>query len=562
MMDESASFNLVDEPWIKARTLSGGMVKLSLLEVFRQAAMLKCLANDVPTQDFAILRVLLAILQRSIIGHLDAYDYPSDAWGALWEADELPLEEIGSYLEEWRYRFDILDDEQPFMQVAGLCATNGSISEIKKLIVDVPDGKPLFSLISGSALGSIGFDEAARWLIHVHAFDTSGIKTGVKDDTAVKGGKSYPIGTGWAGGLGGIYLEGPNLAKTLLLNLILCDDCYDNRDEWVTEDDLPVWEQPQKTPGNSGRAPIGYADVYTWQSRRVRLVAKEDRAVGVVLTNGDKLDSYNRNQVESMTSWRRSTNQEKKLRISPVYLPYSHQSERAIWRGLTSILPQKGIDENESFKAPGVLVWTGFLSSENGGRYLPYEYPIRIHAVGLVYGTQSAVVTELVDDSMMVNAFLLSDEGKGAALAATRSMVRTGDAVVMALGRFATRLRLAAGDDSDRAAGAREAAKAEAYFELDAPFRAWLASLNPSTDLIEAELHWNALASSIIRSIARRLVEEAGPDAIVGRKVKMGNAETWVSAGSEERRFHYQLSKALPLESDSGQEEQESENGD
>lgn len=548
MDDVRTSFNLIDEPWIGVKLLSGDIAEYSMIEVFRQAAAIERLANELPTQDFAILRILLAVVQRSVLAIEDEYEYPSDAWGALWEAKELPLGEIESYLDGWHDRFDLFDEEWPFMQVAGLNAANGTISEIKKIIADVPDGKPLFSLLSLRGLDSLGFNEVARWLIHVHAFDTSGIKTGVIGDSSVKGGKSYPIGTGWAGNLGGVYLEGTNLVETLLLNTIFCEDCYDGLDDWMSEDDTPVWEQPPAEFGNSVRTPEGYAGIYTWQSRRIRIVPEEDKAVGVVLTNGDKLEPYNRNGVEPMSSWRRSPNQEKKLGISPVYLPFRHRTGRAIWRGLTAFLPWHAGDGDDSFVMPGVVAWASFLSSINGGKHLEHDYRLKIHATAFEYGTQNAVVTELIDDSMMLSSYLLTKDGEDAALLAERCMSQTDAAVAKALGAFALKLRLAAGDDSERASDIRDKAKAEAYFELDGPFRLWLASLDSSTNLIQAESQWHIQARTILSQLAKRLVEDAGPDAIVGRTVKIGNKDMWLSAGSEERLFHYLLSKILPHE--------------
>lgn len=81
-MSQNVSFNLVDEPWICVRDLDGTTREVSLLELFEQASSIKCLANDLPTQDFAILRVLLAVLQRAISPALDDDDVPAEVWGA------------------------------------------------------------------------------------------------------------------------------------------------------------------------------------------------------------------------------------------------------------------------------------------------------------------------------------------------------------------------------------------------------------------------------------------------------------------------------------------------
>ena len=221
-MSEDVHFNLVDEPWIRVRDMRGISRELSLWDLFACAGELKCLANDLPTQDIAILRLLLAILQRSLSPSLDEDDDPAEVWARLWEAHTLPVEEIHSYLEKWRHRFDLFDPDYPFMQVAGMRTSKDDFSAVTKIIADIPDNEPLFSLVSGKGCESLSFAEATRWLVHVHAYDTAGIKSGVVGDPNAKGGKSYPIGTGWCGNLGGLLLEGTNLHETLILNFILC----------------------------------------------------------------------------------------------------------------------------------------------------------------------------------------------------------------------------------------------------------------------------------------------------------------------------------------------------
>ena len=551
MKEAKASFNLVDEQWIKVKTLTGETVELSLLELFRDAHKLKSLANDLPTQDFAILRVLLAILQRSIVDRLGEYEYPSEAWADLWDAGKMPIGEIENYLRKWRHRFDLFDEEQPFMQVAGMRATNGSVSEIKKLISDIPDGLPLFSLRSIENLKTIDYAEAARWLIHVHAFDTSGIKTGVTGDSMVKGGKSYPIGTGWAGGLGGILLDGKNIADTLMLNLCLCHDCRDDQDEFIDDVyDLPVWEQDQKTPGDDHRNPLGYADIYTWQSRRVLLKESAGKVAGVVLTNGDKLEAYNKRLYEPMTPWRRSGPQEKRLKISPVYLPLQHRSDRAMWRGLTSILPSREGQNNEQYVIPGNVLWAGFLASQEGGRVLRDDYKVTMHAIGMEYGVQSSTVVELINDTLRLKSVLLSPEGADAVDSAKRCMAATDNAVA-ALGVLAEQVELSAGLDSELATGPRGAIMAEAYYELDLAFRTWLSNLEPN-GLLEQESAWYAQARQIIDGLARRVVDDASPIAIRGKlikkKIKGKETKKWLSVGKAESRFKMVLNKELPIE--------------
>ena len=71
-----------------------------------------------------------------------------------------------------------------------------------------------------AGISSISVAEAAQMVVHVMAYDYSGIKSGAVGDPRVKGGKGYPTGIGWAGWLGGTLLKGANLKETLLLNYV------------------------------------------------------------------------------------------------------------------------------------------------------------------------------------------------------------------------------------------------------------------------------------------------------------------------------------------------------
>jgi CRISPR system Cascade subunit CasA len=548
-LSQDASFNLVDEPWVRIRDEGGKVREVSLLELFEQAPHIECLANDLPTQDFAILRVLLAILQRSMLPTVDDDDDPVEVWSDLWSSDGFPISDISTYLDEWRERFDLFDMERPFMQVAELRAENDEISSIKKIVADIPDGDMLFSLRTGKGVESLSYSEAARWLVHVQAFDTSGIKTGTVGDPRVKRGKSYPIGTGWSGGLGGLFFEGSTLFETMLLNFIVRD--HDN-DTMFSADDIPSWERPIEVAGSDERFPTGRLDLYTWQARRVRLVPRDGRVIGAVLTNGDKLEARNLHYYEPMTPWRRSPTQEKKLKQSPVYLPLTHRPDKALWRGLDSIFGKNDEEKNPSIIKPDVESWVSHLASREGGRQLDCIHLLQVHAVGFEYGTQSSVITNLIDDKVELSAFLLSHEGEALVALAKECAASTSEAVG-ALGNFAGDLCRASGaSDDDQIKGIRQSFRSQAFFEVDAPFRFWLAGLNESSNAKSERTQWRRTARQIIRANAYRMLRETSSDAIVGSPVKdsSGNVKAWITASIAEARFNAALRKALPLEED------------
>ena len=433
------------------------------------------------------------------------------------------------------------------MQVAGLRTAKDDYSDIKKIIADMPDGDMLFSLRVGEGAETLSYAESARWLIHVQAFDTSGIKSGTVGDPRVKSGKSYPIGTGWAGGLGGLYFEGLTLFETLLLIFIACD--IDGGDLF-SDDDLPSWERSAESAGVDDRFPTGKLDLYTWQSRRVRLIPENGRVVGVVLTNGDKLEPRDMRQYEPMTAWRRSQAQEKKLKISPVYLPRAHQSDRALWRGLDSVFGDDSVDRHPSTLKPGLEKWVSRLVDE--GCLLSRERLLRIRAVGFEYGTQNSIITNLIDDSVELSAFLLSSDGKSLVSLAQECARLTSDAV-FALGAFAGNLCLASGGSgTDEVNGARQSARARAFFEIDSSFRLWLASLDEDSDVNAERDRWRRLARSIIKANAANLLRGLASGAIVGAPARSGAGKNigWMTASRAETIFNAALKKALPLEED------------
>src|SRR5882762_2930104 len=169
---DRTSTNLIDRTWLLARGLDGRVNELSLLEVFRDAPRLTTLVGEVPTQVFAATRLLLAVLHRAIDGPGDIGE-----WKALWDAPELPIERIAHYLDGQRERFDLCHPSTPFMQVADLHTEKGEVSELAKLVADIPNGRPFFSGRLERDL-TLSFGEAARWLMHCQAFNPSGIKSG------------------------------------------------------------------------------------------------------------------------------------------------------------------------------------------------------------------------------------------------------------------------------------------------------------------------------------------------------------------------------------------------
>lgn len=523
------SFNLIDEPWIVAHTLAGEEVTLSLRDTFARVDTLSTLAGELPTQAFAINRLLLAILYRAV-------DPLEAQWQEMWSSRGLPLDTIDHYLEQHRSRFDLLHPSTPFFQVADLHTAKGEFSPVARLIGDAPSlDRPHFSTRWADGLVNLSFAEAARWLVHTHAFDVSGIKSGAVGDPRVKNGKGYPIGMGAAGQLGGVLLEGDDALQTLLLNLV-------PQKEGDLELDLPPWEREPDGPapafpeiGDRPHRPAGRAELFTWQTRRIRLVHDGERVTQVLLCNGDRFSAAQLQQVETMTAWRDSPTQAKKLGLLEAKMPRLHEPGRQLWRGLTSLLADTAARKE---LGPTTLEWAG-RQTERGA--IDATTVVRVRALGMEYVNQASNVGEVIDDVLSIPARVVQRERTDLRVMVRDAVERT-DQAVFVLAQLAVNLARAAGDDTE-AAALRSQAQGEAFGLLDRPFQRWLLSLrDPAIDGAAAQESWFAYVRRTVIGLAESWVESAGPAAWVGRTV--GDHD--VTAARAEMWFRSKLFTLLP----------------
>ncbi|MFI5753264.1 type I-E CRISPR-associated protein Cse1/CasA [Streptomyces sp. NPDC051644] len=528
------SFDLTTQPWVPVLRLNGAQDELSLREVFEQAGALRRLVGDLPTQEFALVRLLLALAH-------DALDGPRDAehWADLW-ADEDCFAPLAAYLDDHRGRFDLLDAHAPFFQVAGLHTAKNEVFPLNRIVADVPNGEPFFSSRM-PAVDRLTFAEAARWVVHTHAYDTSGIKTGVAGDSRVKGGKVYPLGVGWAGNLGGVFAEGHTLRETLLLNLVAPADTPGLSSDG--HDDLPAWRREACGPGESPkRPPTGVRDLYTWQSRRLLLHADADGVHGVVLGYGDPLPARNKHGFEPMTAWRRSTAQEKKHGEPLVYMPREHDPARLAWRGIASLIADRA-EASQSAEAanhlrPRVLEWIARLVTDGE---LEQGFLVRARIVGAQYGTQQSVIDEVVDDHISIAVVLLHQHNRELAEQAAGAVTDADDAV-KALGDLATDLAHAAGTKTE---GPGATARDLGFAALDTPYRTWLAGLDGHGDPYEQRAEWQRRVHRIVRRLGDQLITEAGDAAWQGRTIQVKNSTEWLNSALAGKWFRSRLDRCL-----------------
>ncbi|CAM5265839.1 type I-E CRISPR-associated protein Cse1/CasA [Streptomyces hirsutus] len=115
------SFDLTYRSWVPILRLDGSVETLSLRQVFSEAANVSRIVGDLPTQEFSLVRLLLAVAH-------DALDGPGDIeeWADLWEDPDC-CSPVEAYLEQHRDRFDLLTPATPFLQTPGLRTTKDEV---------------------------------------------------------------------------------------------------------------------------------------------------------------------------------------------------------------------------------------------------------------------------------------------------------------------------------------------------------------------------------------------------------------------------------------------------
>lgn len=511
---QQKEFNLLFEPWILVLNMKGEQEEVSLLTALERAHEFKCLAGELPTQDVAILRLLLATLYATFtradaMGERSAIKHPEEAmarWKSLWDLGKFPMGPINKRLTIYEERFYLFHPERPFYQVAGMDkGTDYSAAKLLGNLSESSNKLRLFPTRTGEAKKTITYSEAARWILHLNAFDDTSSKP------SVRGQKMLSPGAGWLGKLGLIYSAGDTLFETLLYNFVLLK----NGELW--DDDMAVWEldEVRKEERVEIALPQGPLALLTMQSRRLLLKRKEKRVEGYKLLGGDFFQKENA-VTEQMTIWRKDAKTEN-------YLPKRHEPDRQLWRSFAVLTAKSG-----NIIRPGVVEWLARLKENNFIRNI-----VVLRGASIIYGKQDYFVTDVFTDELSLNSKLLSSLSEGWIIRISHLLELTESCVNKLFG-LAVELAKASGDSDSKGhtpgGGTGDAAKAEAFFRLDMPFRKWLAEINPEiTDIDEAESRWKETLKKVVLDTGEEMVRQSGEKAITGRRI---NERLYTSPGA------------------------------
>jgi len=306
-------FNLIDEKWIPVRFLNGERDELGISSTLLRSKEIAVIEDQSPLVVAALHRFLLAVLYRALEGPTDT------AMAKELFRQGIPMEKIMAYLEKWRDRFWLFDDEYPFGQNPHV--PEAEIEPWTKLTAEhnTSTTKVLFDHTDTTALTPISFASAARWIVSTLNFSVRGGR-GYRPSPSADGIICIPI---WQ-----------DLQQTLLCSLVP----YPNK-SFVASDN-PIWEREPLSYSElrKGRERIadGYADIYTWQSRAMRLLLTTDEKVEKVafIPGIGHVDSMLRDPMVPYLVRRNSGFDQVGF------------EERGVWASFDSLLPDANSTEN------------------------------------------------------------------------------------------------------------------------------------------------------------------------------------------------------------------------
>lgn len=530
-MNEKA-FNLMDEPWIRVIDNECRIDEISLIELFQNAQNYKDLCGEIPTQDFALLRLLLAIL-HTVISRFDVNGEPSpiedeetalNRWREIWDAGKFPDNVISDYLVSQRESFYLFHPERPFYQCEH--AKVGTSYTTAKLYGDLSESNHtvrVFSMVSGEEKSAMTFSEAARWLINVNAFDAC-VK---QSHEATKLKLKLPsISLGLLGQLGLICVLGKNLFETLMLNLILVDTSGGYPSE------KPIWELGKVLDGECVKIskPDNLAQLYTLQSRRLYLKKEEQKVLGFYGMGGNFFDKENA-FIEPMTVWR-------KIKNENTFLPKKHEPSRQFWRDFSSLV----MSTDKSHK-PGVVAWINLLDDKD----ILEDRILNFKIASVQYDSNNYSVTNIFSDAFQLHSSLVAEMNS-----MWQNMIcdciEFSEQIANKVWILAQNINIASGgDETSTSKNFANQAKSDFYIRIDLPFRKWLCAIDPAMDnAYDRKIKWREDCVKIARQLGNDMIAKIDSSAIFGKRKSIDKKENKkiFSAAKAMNSFLAQLKKA------------------
>ena len=557
-----SKFNLIEEPWLMVMTDDKGTVEtVSLKQLFENASQYKRLAGETSAQDFAVLRLLLAILHtvfsrfndhgepykyieldeklipKEDIDEDDESDYSSaltETWEGLWQSNHFPPI-VTTYLEKWKDRFYLLDEQYPFYQVSHtLFDTNPinykspSLLSAKTANLTISESGNKVSLFSPKNTSKfnkeiMSYEEISRWLITLQGYVSLGDKTKFIS-------REYPrkISKGWLYDLGGIMLEGETLYETLLLNLVLIHP----NEQFRLKIQRPSWERFSESVVDRlfNSIPINnLAELYTNWSRAVYINPNVDISQPFSYEIVKLPGINHQNQfLELMTLWRFNKNGENK----GSFTPKKHDVNQSFWRSFGLVALPNTPEQHR----PGIIEWLIKIGESDK------NLKATIQSISLKDDGNAPSwlpVDEIYDCLNIKEKLIIDDSIDGWLVRLNEVIDQTKYVIDVVYKHFLSDIRKIRNNQDE---GFEDTKIQEAFFAIDQPFRAWLMGIDPVANKEETIYKWEKRLKMIIRDQANELQKNSGKRDYIGiqKDGKMFNIATAYN------NFEYQLNKKLP----------------
>ena len=513
-------YSVLTEPCVPVLA-KGRPTKVGLAKALTSAHDLVGLSQERPLALAVLLRWMAALVLDSH-GIKDENDVEE-----LWHRGSFDSEKLKHYFVEHAEDFDLFHEERPLGQVARLSPPSGGKLKAPvaiQLTVASGNNVPLFSARTEGSDKPLPSDEAFLALLEVQGFDTAAIKSGAAGDPAVKGGKTTGNPTGPLGQMGLVIPLGRNLFETLLLNI-------NTSPATLLGEDLPIWRRIH-TPAWESRIPTGPLELLTWSSRRIRLQPSDDysHVTGVWLSAGDRLAFTPEH--EPHCRWKTPATK----RSGVALVPSRWAEGQSAWRGLKSLLALEDESERTSH----------LLRQLADSEFIEENYPINLLCVGVVYGNQSAVIDNVIVDSLPLPVAALRAGADSLFRERLARVPEAADSVRRALNDLENNLREAAqGDRKEWDKGSHIGD--ETVYQLTAPTHRLLAGLQKEPHRYEeGVLAWEQAVHTIAWDVAKPLLDQAPPKTFAGIKRTQGKKERAIRLAEAEAWFRASLRKALP----------------
>lgn len=531
-------YNLLKEKWISVSVDNKGYSEdVSLIEVFENADKYLDLAGNTKTQDFAVMRVLLAVL-HTVFSRFDANGdpYPEvklddryrqidpiedederldyndqlfETWKNLWNKGSFP-NIVTDYLLKWEDHFNLFDEKYPFYQVlyediSGDMITNknpGKIygKNINRLISQSQNKKSLFAPKEEETKDCMTYPEIVRWLITFQGY------AGLADKTKFTR-KVNKVSKGWLYDLGGIYFKGDNLFQSLMLNLVL--DVGRIRDELENNIQRPCWEYSGLENINKnfrGVNPDNLSELYTNWARAINIEIDLEENAPFYLYAA-KMQDLNHTSyfLEPMTIWNTKNKKDNSYKIK------KHEANKALWRSFGLLVTDRPDDPEKGYKKPGLMVWLDKIKDIIG------TYKLSIHSLSMQDdgNATSWKPTDQTYDSLSLDQFILTDLEKG------NWTPRINDQVELTKKVIETDYKRFLGDlafiRNNEGGGFVNKNIERMYFLIDGPFRDWLSSIKYDQDKEDKLIEWKKVLYKLVLGEAYRIVENSSPRDYMGR---------------------------------------------